>query len=480
MKDKKVIFVLLCLVLIFSNLATYHFTRSLDNPLAGRGVNYNLVENQEQIEESEFKELSLLVKILNLLQNRYIEKVPTEVMIKGAIEGMIDSLEDPYTYFMDEEELDNLFIQTTGTFSGIGVEVTLVDGRVTIIAPIKGSPGEKIGLLPGDQIMALDGESLEGFSLVEAVRMIRGPEGTRVALTVKREGLREQLEFNVTRENIQLETVQYEIMEGNIGYVLITNFDEHTGMNFKKALGELEKSGIKGLILDLRDNPGGLLQGGIEVAEEIVPAGPITSTVDGNGEIIKTYYSYAPKKDYPTAVLVNGYSASTSEIVAGALQDSGAAVLVGEPTFGKATVQHIEQFYGENMGLRYTVAKYLTPNKNDISKKGLQPDFSEGLPEIFNYYRYPFMRDLKTGDYGEDVFFLQKMMGFLGYQGGAEGIFDDETEENVKRFQKGNGLNPDGLFTRNITARKLKSQVEKMLPQNDTQLQRAVNYINRE
>ncbi|PKM83488.1 MAG: peptidase S41 [Firmicutes bacterium HGW-Firmicutes-13] len=477
MKDKKLILALVCLLLIFSNLATYHYTRNSGNSSAEKDLFYH--DSGGQVEETEPEELKLFVKIFNLLQNRYLEKVPPEVMIKGAIDGMIKSLGDPYTYFMDKDELENLFIQTTGTFSGIGIEVTLVDDRVTIIAPIKGSPGEKVGLLPGDQILALDGNSIEGVSLVEAVRMIRGAEGTKVALTVKREGLKELLQFDVTRENIRLETVHYEVMEGNIGYIIVTNFDEHTGMYFKKALEKLEEAGIKGLILDFRDNPGGLLQGGIEMAEEIVPSGPITYTVDGDGEITRTYYSYAKAKDYPTAVLVNAYTASTAEIVAGALQDSGGAVLVGEPTFGKATVQHIEQFYGEDVGLRYTVAKYLTPCKNDLSKKGLQPDLFEELPEIFKYYRYPFTRDLRRGDYGEDVLYLQKMMEFLGYQGGAEGIFDDKTEENLKGFQKDNGLNPDGLFTRH-TARKLRSRVEEVLLQHDTQLQMAVKYMSRE
>ncbi len=479
MEGKKNIVILLCLLLIFSNMATYHFTGSYFSD-----ASQQLEEDSSSGDEGEDsvsaipEDLTLFMKIFYRLQERYIERVPVEQLVYGAIEGMIDALGDPQTAFLNKDELENLFIQTSGSFSGIGIEVSLVDDLVTIIAPIKGTPGDEIGLAPGDQIITVDGENIEGISLVEAVNKLRGPEGSQVNIQVKREGMKNLLEFEVTRKNIVLETVSHEKLENELGYIQISNFDEGTGIDFRESLGQLESQNIKGLVIDLRDNPGGLLQGAVEVGQNIVPAGPITFMVDGHGEVEKVYNSYAEPRPYPIAVLVNSNSASASEIIAGALQDSGAGVLVGEPTFGKATVQHIEDFYDQEYGLRYTVAKYLTPSKNDISEKGLQPDIVQELPEIFQYHRYHFSDNLYSGDYGDDVLYLQKLLKFLGYSGGTEGFFDEKTKANLKNFQDNNGLEPDGKFEEK-TARVLREKVVEMLPEHDAQLQEALEYLER-
>lgn len=483
MREKKIIIALLCMLFLASNIATYHFTSKYNSPLSisaseePEHQGENPGENQNDYIPPE--EFSLFLKVYQTLLNRYFEKVPQELLMKGAIEGMINSLQDPQTYFLDKDDLENLNIKISGSFSGIGIEVCVVKDKITVIAPIKGSPGEKAGLAPGDEILAVDGDSLEGVSLSEAVSRMRGPENTRVHLTVKREGLSETLEFEVTRKNIILETVNSKILEGDIGYIQITNFDEHTGYNFKHQLERLEvENDIQGLVLDLRDNPGGVLQGAVEIGEILVPAGPITFMVDAAGEVVRSYHSYAEGKKYPIAVLVNAYSASASEVIAGALQDSGAAVLVGVSTYGKATVQNIEKFYGEDVGMRFTVAKYLTPLKRDIHRVGLDPDIPVELPEIFNYYRFPFLRDLIQGNYGDDVGILQKMLETVGYRSELEGVFDEETEENLKEFQKENGLDPDGIFT-GSTTRVLKEKVEEKLTGLDSQLNNALDYINK-
>lgn len=482
MKDKRLIIALLCGLLIISNIATYHFAVNLmpgirgEEPVLSPGEENEIEEILEEEQIRDLEELGLLIKVLNLLQDRYIEMVSVEKLVRGAIDGMIEALEDPQTSFLDKEELENLFIQTTGTFTGIGIEVTMVEDRVTVIAPIKGTPGEKAGLAPGDQIIEVDGENIEGIPLLEAINKIRGPEGTEVKLTVKREGLQDALEFQVVRDNIQLETVDYHMTEKGFGYIQISNFDEQTGIHFRRALEELEEKNIEGLIIDLRDNPGGLLQSAIEVGREVVPRGPITYMVDGKGEILETYSSYADPKPYPMVVLVNSFSASASEIVAGALQDSGAAVLVGEPTFGKATVQNIHRFYAEEAGMRYTVAKYLTPDKRDINKEGLQPDFKEELPEVFYFHRFPFTRHLSPGDYGDEVYYMQEMLELLGYPCGEEGLFDDKTEESLKEFQRDMGIEPQGVLE-DYTSRKLREEVRNSLPLHDTQLQKAEDYL---
>ncbi len=482
MKDKRLIIALLCGLLIISNIATYHFAVNLmpgirgEEPVLSPGEENEIEEILEEEQIEDLEELGLLIKVLNLLQDRYIEMVSVEKLVRGAIDGMIEALEDPQTSFLDKEELENLFIQTTGTFTGIGIEVTMVEDRVTVIAPIKGTPGEKAGLAPGDQIIEVDGENIEGMPLLEAINKIRGPEGTEVKLTVKREGLQDALEFQVVRDNIQLETVDYHMTEKGFGYIQISNFDEQTGIHFRRALEELEEKNIEGLIIDLRDNPGGLLQSAIEVGREVVPRGPITYMVDGKGEILETYSSYADPKPYPMVVLVNSFSASASEIVAGALQDSGAAVLVGEPTFGKATVQNIHRFYAEEAGMRYTVAKYLTPDKRDINKEGLQPDFKEELPEVFYFHRFPFTRHLSPGDYGDEVYYMQEMLELLGYPCGEEGLFDDKTEESLKEFQRDMGIEPQGVLE-DYTSRKLREEIRNSLPLHDTQLQKAEDYL---
>jgi len=471
------------MLFLFSNIATYHFTSRYYSPLS---ISASEEPEQQggtpgdgQQDSNAPEELSLFLKVYQTLQSRYFEKVPSDLLMKGAIEGMINSLEDPQTYFLDKDELENLYIKISGSFSGIGIEVSVVKDKITVIAPIKGGPGEKAGLAPGDQILAVDGDSMEGVSLGEAVSRIRGPENTPVHLTIKREGLSEKLEFEVIRENIVLETVSSKTLEGDIGYIQITNFDEHTGYNFKHQLERLEQENkIQGLVLDLRGNPGGVLQGAVEVGEILVPAGPITFMVDAEGAIVRSYHSYAQNKEYPIAVLVNAYSASASEIIAGALQDSGAAVLVGENTYGKATVQNIEKFYGEDVGMRFTVAKYLTPLKRDINRVGLEPDIPVELPEVFNYYRFPFHRDLAHGLYGDDVKILQQLLEVFGYRSELEGFFDEVTEGNVKDFQRANGLEPDGIFT-DSTMRLLKEQVEEKLSGLDSQLKDALNYIKK-
>ncbi|UNC90777.1 S41 family peptidase [Candidatus Contubernalis alkaliaceticus] len=479
MRDKKIMIALLCMLVFVSNIATYHFTSKhfsgqdsalLEELLPGEE------EVQAERDNSYPEELELFLKVYQSLISRYIEKVPPEQLLKGAIQGMVGSLGDPQTYFLDEEELENIHIKISGSFSGIGIEVSVVNDRITVIAPIKGSPGEKVGLVSGDQILAVDGESLEGVSLVEAISRIRGPENTQVNLTIKREGFSEFFEFEVKRENIVLDTVSSKILEGDIGYIQVTNFDEHTGYNFKYELEKLEDEDIQGLILDLRNNPGGVLQGAVELGELLVPQGPITFMVNSEGEVIRSYYSSARAKEYEIVVLVNAYSASASEIIAGALQDTDAAVLVGVNTYGKSTVQTIENFYGEDVGLRLTVAKYLTPEHRDIHSVGLEPDIYVELPEIFNYYRFPFTRELSFGNYGDDVKIFQKMLEGLGYNFEMEGYFDEKTVENLKVFQKANNLGPSGILE-STTLRVLYEKVEKELAGLDTQLNTAIEYI---
>lgn len=463
-KKRTVLF--LVFLLILSNAVTFRTTRNLyrwDNvisppPAGGNG-------------NGTADELKPFVEVLDILAQRYLDQVSREELLNAAIKGMVDSLDDPQTSFLDPTHWEEMMIKIDGSFSGIGIEINAVNDYITIIAPIKNTPGERAGLLAGDRIVSVDGEDIIGISTMEAVKKMRGPVGTKVTLAVERDGIEGLLTFEITRGNIVMPSVFPEMMDGNIGYIEITTFDEHTGNDFREALLELETKGLKGLIIDLRDNPGGLLNEAIKIGQELLPAGPITHVVDRDGAIQNTYRSYGVPKSYPIVVLVNGASASASEIIAGAFQDTETGILVGTKTYGKATVQHLEGL-SNSAGLRYTVAKYQTPNGRDIHGEGLDPDVVVELPAEFFMIHHRLVRDLKPGDEEMSVLFLQKMLAALRYNVAETGIYDDATEQAVRSFQRKHGLATTGAINAE-TRTKLDAEIDVRLKELDTQLQKA-------
>ncbi len=366
---KKRIILVLAFVLLFSNAATYLTTR---NVYLKRVVPPSFSQSTDN-GSSKGEEFIPFIEAFNIISQRYLEEVTIEDLLNSAIKGMVDGLGDPQTSFLSPSQWEEMMIKIDGSFSGIGIEITSEDGFITIISPIKNTPGERAGLLAGDRIVAVDGEDIFGISTFDAVKLLRGPVGSEVKLVIDRENAAERLNFDIIRGNIILPSVYPQMLDNKIGYIEITTFDEHTGEDFSIALMELENQGMEGLILDLRDNPGGLLSEAVKVAQELLPAGPITHVVNRHGEILSTYNSYGVKKAYPITILVNGASASASEIIAGAFQDSGAGVIVGTKSYGKATVQHLEGL-SNKAGIRYTVAKYQTPSGRDIHEVGLEPD----------------------------------------------------------------------------------------------------------
>jgi len=465
---KRRVVILLVALLVFSNLVTYHVAstdkRALSPPL--------LPSAQEKTDR---ERLAPLLEVLDVLSESYVEEVSVEELVNAAIQGMVDKLGDPQTSFLDEENWEEMMIKATGAFSGIGIEITSSANYITIIAPIKGTPGERAGLLAGDRILEVDGRDLTGASIMEAVKLIRGPEGTKVNLKIQREGVAEPLAFEIVRGNIQRPSVFPKMLEKSIGYLQLTTFGEQTSHDFRAALLDLENQGLRGLILDLRGNPGGLLNEAIKVARELLPAGPITHVVDRNDKIINTYHSYGVVKPYPIVVLVDGGSASAAEIIAGALQDSGAGILVGTTTYGKATVQQLEELPG-NTGLRYTVAKYRTPNGRDINEVGLEPDVVVELPDIFFAARHPLTVDLQPGDKNNNVLFLQKKLHRLGYKVEENSLFDGATERAVRAFQRSQSL-PESGRVHYETRRSLRGEIDKLLEQSDAQKQKAVEIL---
>ncbi len=455
-------------LLLVSNLMTFRATRDFYQwrvntpPSSSSPVNND--NGQEQLET--------FYKVLEILAERHLQEVSMEELIDAAIKGMVGVL-DEQTRYMSPQEWQDMMDKTSGTFSGIGIEIVSVDGYITIIAPIKGTPGERAGLLPEDRIVGVDGEDIRGISAMEAVTLIRGPEGTPVTLKVLRGEEETELTFEIIRGNIVMPSVIYKLLEDSIGYIEISNFDDHSGQDFSVALMELENQGMNGLLLDLRNNPGGLLSEAVKIGQDLLPAGPITFVVDRDGETLNTYYSYGAAKPYPIVVLINGASASASEIIAGALQDTGAGVLVGTKTFGKATVQHLEGL-GGSAGISYTIAKYKTPDGRDIHGQGLEPDFTVELPA--GHFLHPLTLDMKKGDENSNVTFLQQTLALIGYDLPETGIFDADTEQAVMDFQRDFDLPVTGSVKQD-TRKMLHEAAEDARERMDTQMQKAMEII---
>lgn len=341
---------------------------------------YIITENTYQFYKEVQEKYGKLFQLKDYLMEHYYQELDEEKLIEGAIEGMFDSIGDPYTDYMTQREFDDLMTTTAGSYGGIGVIVTPgEDGYVTVVSPIEGTPGERAGLQTGDKIIAVDGEAVYGDKLDQAVDQMKGEPGTEVQLSVRREGREDLLEMNIKREEIRLVTVKSEVLEGNVGYIRISTFDEKTAADFKSHLKALNKQDIKGLIIDLRNNPGGLLSQCIEIADVLLGEQVIVYTEDrhGNQEVEK---SDKNKVDYPLVLLVNKGSASASEILAGAVKDGGQGIIVGTTTFGKGLVQQVKPL-SDGTGFKFTVSQYFTPNGINIHGKGIEPNVVVELPE---------------------------------------------------------------------------------------------------
>ncbi|HZJ76569.1 MAG TPA: S41 family peptidase [Oscillospiraceae bacterium] len=315
-----------------------------------------------------------------LLKNYYKELDESD-LIEGAIKGMFDSIGDPYTMYMDVEEYSDLVTRTQGVYGGIGVIVTPgEDGYVTVVSPIEDTPGEKAGLISGDRIISVNGEAIFGDKLDYAVDLMKGEPGTEIKLSILRDGKDEVFDVSITREEIRLKTVRSEVVEKDIGYIRISMFDEQTAKDFREHLQSLKKKNIKGIILDLRNNPGGLLDECVEIADEILGKQIIVYTEDryGNRKIERS----TDKKQIklPIAVLVNKGSASASEILAGAIKDGKKGKIIGTTTFGKGLVQQVKPLT-DGTGFKFTVSEYFTPNGINIHGTGIEPDVVVELPE---------------------------------------------------------------------------------------------------
>lgn len=338
--------------------------------ILGHGFYRDLSANSAET----YKGLKLFSDVIDLVQKNYVDEVDTQKMIEAAIQGMVRSL-DPHSALLPPEALKELQIDTHGEFTGIGIHVTMRNNLVTVISPIEGTPAYRAGIKAGDKIVKVDGTPTE--DLRDAVQRMRGPKGTTVVLTIIRQGAPEPLDFTLVRDVIPIYSVKAELLKPGYGYVWITNFRENTTGDLIEALQALETAEMpmKGLILDLRDNPGGILNQAIDVSDLFLETGEILRIKGRDGKNTKVFRAQTGKvkRDYPIVVLINGGSASASEIVAGALQDHKRALILGTTSFGKGSVQTVETLR-DGYGLKFTIARYYTPSGRSIQAKGVEPD----------------------------------------------------------------------------------------------------------
>ncbi|WP_142505580.1 S41 family peptidase [Melghirimyces algeriensis] len=427
-------------------------------------------------------DLDKLKEAYAMIKSRYIGEVKDQKLIDGAIRGMVESLEDPYSAYMDQETAKQFHSSLESSFQGIGAEVTMKKGRVTIVSPFKESPAEKAGLRPEDQILKVNGKSLEGMDLNEAVSEIKGKKGTKARLEVMRPGQDDILKITVVRDEIPIETVHTKMMEDKIGKIEISQFSEDTSSDFIEELEKLEKKGMEGLVIDVRGNPGGLLPAVLEISEQLVPhEKKIMMTEDKQGNRMEYKSKLEEKKDYPIVVLTDKGSASASEILAAALKESGGYKIVGQTSFGKGTVQTAKDF-DDGSNLKLTMAKWLTPKGNWIHEKGIKPDVKVKLPKYYTATPPQPEDQLKRDTNSQQVKSLQLILEGLGYRPGrTDGYFDKKTETAVKAFQKTNDLSVTGTVDKK-TALKLQDEFVSLLrePESDLQLQVALKTLKKE
>jgi carboxyl-terminal processing protease len=343
------------------------------------GVTIGLSQSNKMpaLSSSIYDELKLFTDILSHIQKDYVEETKSKDLIYGAIKGMLETL-DPHSGFMPPETYKEMQAETRGRFEGLGLEITMKDGILTVVAPIEDTPAFKAGLLAGDQIVKIDGEWTKSLTLMDSVKKMRGPKGSQVTITIMREGLTKPRDFTLTRDVIPVRSVRHELLDKQYGYIRISQFQEKTDSEFDKAMKSLEeesKGSLKGLVLDLRNNPGGLLDQAVKISDRFIDSGIIVS-IDGKKEDQKQKFpahAQGTLPRYPLVVLVNGGSASGSEIVAGALQDHHRGIILGTQTFGKGSVQTIFSLK-DGSGLRLTTARYFTPSGRSIQAKGIMPD----------------------------------------------------------------------------------------------------------
>ncbi|HZG57097.1 S41 family peptidase [Paenibacillus sp.] len=425
----------------------------------------------------ERSELSKLERAMDMIETGYLEPVDRTKLIDGAIDGMLKSLEDPYTTYMNQEEAEAFYQSINASFEGIGATMEEIDGRIVVVAPIKGSPAEAAGVKPGDQVVKVGEKSLEGLKVHEAVLLIRGKKGTTAELTILRDG--REIKLSIVRDTIPLQTVYAELREDGVGVIRIASFAEKTAAEFETEAKRLLAEGMKALVIDMRQNPGGVTDAAQAIAETLVEDGKPIVQFKRRGvpvDIVRSDFRDIGIAGLPVAAVIDGGSASAAEIVAGALQQSAGVPLVGEKTFGKGTAQ-LSQPFRDGSSMKMTVAEWLTPNGDSIQDRGLAPDHEVKLPP---YAALPLVSDelvMKENEFSDDIRAVQTMLKSQGFDPGREdGFFDAKTADAVRRYQASKQLERTGVVT-GETTRALIADVRETIRANDTQLEAAAALV---
>jgi carboxyl-terminal processing protease len=420
-----------------------------------------------------FEQLRIFNEIFNLLRTEYYdeEKVTPEKLMPGAINGMIESLHDPHTSYLDKEVFDELQTDTKGEFGGLGIVIGKREEWITVISPIDDTPAARKGIRAGDRIIAIDGQSTEGFSTMDAVHMLRGTVGTSVTITIIRPSEIKPFDVTIVRGIIKLETVKSQMVDDHIGYVRISQFSEPTAEALEQHIQELQTKGMDAMIVDLRNNPGGLLSSVIEITNMFISKGVIVSTKGRDRSQNQTFQAQRETlvPDTPLIVLVNEGSASASEIFAGAIRDNHRGILIGEKTFGKGSVQTVREL-PDGSGIRITTALYYTPSGASIHDVGIEPDeFVEDIELTTEELEYV----EKMNDEGIIETFVEEHPGFRD-------SFDDRAFENLMKDLEDRGMNIRPVIVRRLIRNELeKDELPPLIDLDfDVQLRYAIQKLN--
>ena len=426
-------------------------------------------------------EFSKLYNVYDTINSEYYEDVDRDALIESSIQGMVEGLDDPYSEYMNNEETEAFQETVTGNFEGIGAEVMQEGNRIIVTSPMRGSPAEEAGIEPGDEIIAVDGESIEGWTTQEAVQLIRGEKGTDVVLTIVR-GEGDPIDITITRDTIHIDSVTYEEVDG-VGHISVNRFQRGTTEEFESKLNEAAEDDVEDVIIDFRYNPGGLLDEAVNMINQFIDEGQtVLSLEDNNGErneIATSGEANPNTEDFTVYILINEGSASASEVFAGAMDDLTGTTIAGTQSFGKGVVQQTVEF-GDDSLLKYTNTKWLTPNGHWIHGEGITPDIKLVNPD---YYRVDMLSPDEVyteGIANETVPSIKVALDTLGYEiEDFDEDFGPDLTTAVGDFQSDNGLEMTGNVT-GETSTILMSELREYINENDAQLEYLVDYINGE
>lgn len=366
--------VIIVITAFFSSFLTLSVSRYIEVERGDRVIitrdQFELIQDYRRLDE-----------VRKVLEADHLIAPDREAMLTGAIKGMVEALGDPYTYFFTPQEYRDFVARAQGTYGGIGLWVTVNedDNMITVVRAFDSSPAMKAGITTGDKIIRVDGQDVDGSRLEKAVGMMRGTPGTKVTISILRDGT--VSDFTMDRAVIEIPILEYEMLRDNIGYIWLYQFNEKSAENFEEALSNLKEQGMEGLLLDLRGNPGGLLEQCVQIADLLLPEGTVVYSEDRSGKKVE-YPSDEQHMGLPLVVLVDEFSASASEVLAGAIQDFGAGTLIGNTTFGKALVQGIRGPFGDGSALKLTTSQYFTPNGRNIQDVGITPDIKVEMTQV--------------------------------------------------------------------------------------------------